>query len=113
MKLNSSIKSLLIIVFFSSVFSSVLLKAQVVPGRWEKVDALPTGSKIILTLKAGDRIVCTFKSSSVEELTVLRDSGEEIKIPKAEIQQAVREEYQESPVNRTLLGAAIGAGAGA
>jgi len=44
-----TIKSLLLLL----LFSSSLLNAQVIPGRWENVDSLPSGQQIIVTLRAG------------------------------------------------------------
>ncbi len=40
------------------LFWSCLLNAQVIPGRWEKVDSLPSGQQIVITLKSGDRMEC-------------------------------------------------------
>jgi len=57
-----SIKSLQLLV----LFSSSLLNAQVIPGRWEKLDNQPAGKEIIVILNAGDRLECALKESGVE-----------------------------------------------
>ena len=58
-----SIKSLPLFI----LISSGLLNAQVVPGRWEKLDSQPTGKQIIVNLKAGDRLECALKESGADE----------------------------------------------
>ncbi len=106
MKLYSFIKSLLIIVFFSSG----LLNAQVIPGRWEKVDALPQGEEIIVTLKAGDRLECALKESGTSDLTVVTSTGRELKIAKSEVYRIVAEKSKDSLPNGALIGAGVGLG---
>ena len=107
MKLYSFIKSLLIIVFFSSG----LLNAQVIPGRWEKVDALLQGEEIIVTLKAGDRLECAIKESGADDLTVITSTGRELKVAKSEVSKIVSgEEIKDSLLNGALIGVGVGLG---
>ncbi len=101
MKLYSFVKSLLIIVFFSSG----LLNAQVIPGRWEKVDALPQGEEMIITLKAGDRLECAIKESGADDLTVITSTGSELKVAKSEVRKV---ETEDGIRNGVLIGAAVG-----
>jgi hypothetical protein len=54
------------------LISSGLLNAAVVPGRWEKVDGLQEGTRIVVEIKSGDRLEGALKGSSPQELTVNR-----------------------------------------
>ncbi len=92
------------------LISSGLLNAQVVPGRWEKVDLLPSGQEIIVTLKAGDRMECDFKGADSTKLTVTR-GGSELAIPKADVAAIVQQKPRSS--TPTLIGIAVGGVAGA
>jgi hypothetical protein len=54
-------KPLNTLILFGFLVSS--LHGGVIPGRWEKVDGLVSGSKIVLTSEAGDRVRYTFQKS--------------------------------------------------
>ena len=100
-----TIKSLLLLV----LFSSGLLNAQVIPGRWEKVDSLESGEYIVITVKFGDRIECAFKSSDSTTLTVTR-RGSELAIPKTDVATIVQ---QKPRSNKPIwIGAALGSAIG-
>ena len=45
------------------VLVTTSLQAGVVPGRWEKLDAQPVGTSIIVTLEGGDHMECDLKGS--------------------------------------------------
>ncbi len=87
------------------LISSSLLNAQVVPGRWEKLDSQPTGKQIIVTLKAGDRLECAFKESGADNLTVVTSTGSELKVAKSEVRKV---EKEDGIRNGVLIGAAVG-----
>ncbi len=101
-----NIKSLPLLV----LISSGLMNAQVIPGRWEKVDLLPSGQEIIVTLKAGDRMECDFKGADSTKLTVTR-GGSELAIPKADVVATVQQKPRSS--TPTLIGIGVGGVAGA
>lgn len=61
------------------------LCAEVVPGRWEKVDALAADTEIEIKLKTGDRIKCSFESSEPDSLTILEPNGSVRIIPKSAV----------------------------
>ena len=93
------------------LFWSGLLNAQVIPGRWEKVDALPQGKEIIVTLKAGDRIEYALKESGADDLTVVTSTGSELKIAKSEVSKIVGDEkIKDSLLNGALIGMGVGLG---
>lgn len=54
-------KSRILTIFALTVMTTTSLSAGVIPGRWEKLDVLEPGSKIVLTSKAGDSMRYTFK----------------------------------------------------
>lgn len=92
----------------------VLLQAVIVPGRWEKLDALQPGQQITVTLKSGDRIDADFQSSSPDEISLVTRSRRllaALKIPKADVEQVSSLEA-DSRLNGTLIGAGVGAAFG-
>jgi hypothetical protein len=96
----------------SLLLATSLLQAQVVaPGSWEKVNALPPGNQIIITLKSGVRMEGAFQDSSRQDLALTAPTGGEQRVLKADIQGVIGEK-KDSVVDGLLLGAAIGAGAG-
>ena len=92
-----------------SLFATYLGFADVIPGRWEKVDQLQAGSPLILELLAGDRIECEFIASTPEELTIATQEGNRQAIAKGTVAQI---SLVRPAKGRAALGAAIGAGAG-
>ena len=81
------------------------LQAQVIPGRWEKVDSQPVGKQVIVTLKAGDRLECALRKSGADDLTVVTSTGSELKIAKSEVRKV---ETEDGIRNGVLIGAAVG-----
>ena len=87
------------------------LQAQVIPGRWEKLDSQPVGKQIIVTLKAGDRLECAFKESGADDLTVITSTGSELTIAKSEVREIESQErIKDSLNNGALIGMGIGLG---
>jgi hypothetical protein len=84
--------------------------AEIVRGRWEKVEALRSGTGIIVKLKAGDRIEGAYQGLWPEELRVKDLSGAELRLPKSSVLSV---ETAEKVRDRLGNGALIGAGAGA
>ncbi len=109
MTIQSFIKILPLLV----VFSSGLLKAQVVPGRWEKVDALEQGTEIIITMKSGERVDGAFQQHDAEILFVAEVNGSERPIPERDVAKVVRPLVEgDSSWDGAAIGAAIGYGGG-
>jgi len=93
------------------LISSGLLNAQVVPGRWEKLDSQPTGKQIIVNLKAGDRLEGALKESGADDLTVITSTGRELNIAKSEVREIEsQEKIKDSLLNGALIGAGVGLG---
>lgn len=101
---------------FFTVLAALLLvtvpvQAGAIPGRWELVDSLESGTPIIIRLKAGERMECSFRESSQKAITYIDDSGNERTVPKNEIQKIESSEKTgDSLKNGIGYGALIGAG---
>ncbi len=91
------------------LFHSVLLHADVIPGRWEKVEAQAPGTGLTVLMKSGDLLFCTFEELQMDSLVVETDAGER-RIPKVDIQRLETSELVSDPVkDGTLKGMVIGA----
>ncbi len=91
---------------------SALLHADVIPGRWEKVEAQAPGTGLTVVMKSGDRFDCTFEELQMDTLVVETGAGER-RVPKVDIQRLETSEPVRDPAkDGTLKGAAIGAIAG-
>ncbi len=82
-------------------------RAQGIPGRWEKVEALKLGSPITVELKNGDRLGGQFEGLSPSEL-LLRTNSAQAAIPRSDIQRITTRQH-DSVKNGTLIGAGVGA----
>ena len=87
---------------------SVPAQAQVIPGRWEKIEALGVGPPIIVDLKSGDRLEGKFAALSPSELS-LRNGSAQAAIPRADIRRITTRE-PDPLTNGILIGAGIGGG---
>ncbi len=94
------------------LISSSLLNAAVVPGRWEKVDSLRSGERIVVTLKAGGLGRFSLKESDADDVTVVTSTGRELKIAKTEVRSIVGEKTVIG-LDGTLKGAVAGFAVGA
>ena len=83
-------------------------RAQVIPGRWEKVEALKLGPWITVELKKGDRLEGQFEELSPPEL-LLRSGSAQAAIPRADIERITTREA-DSLRDGALLGAVAGGG---
>jgi len=91
------------------LFHSVLLHADVIPGRWEKVEAQKQGTVLTVIMKSGDMLGCTFEELQMDTLVVETGAGER-RIPKVDIQRLETSELVSDPVkDGTVKGAVIGA----
>ncbi len=88
---------------------SVLLHGDVIPGRWEKVEAQAPGIGLTVIMKSGDWFDCAYKELQMDTLVVETSAGER-RIPKVDIQRLETSELVPDPVkDGTLKGAVIGA----
>ncbi len=88
--------------------------AGVIPGRWEKVDALPPGAHVELILRAGDeRIKGSFEKSDAQSLTLTDETRTQRRVAKSDVSKVLDPDLFDSKWDGLLIGGAIGAGAGA
>jgi hypothetical protein len=85
--------------------------AQIVPGRWDRVEALPRGAVILVTLTSGDQTENSFVASDPEVLILTNSSGTEIRVAKADILRVARQ-LRDPVRNGVLVGTGAGFGAG-
>ena len=91
------------------LFHSVLLYADVIPGRWEKVEAQAPGTGLTVMMRSGDWFDCAYKELQMDTLVVETSAGER-RIPKVDIQRLETSDLVPDPVkDGTLNGAVIGA----
>ena len=83
------------------------LQAQVIPGRWEKLDSQPAGKEIIVILKTGDRLDGALKESGADDLTVITSTGSELKIAKSDVEE-IGTLVEDGIRDGVLIGAAVG-----
>jgi hypothetical protein len=97
-------------VFFCLLLAVNELRADVIPGRWDKVDSQATGTELIVKLKAGDRIECVFNKADPDNMVVRDRQGGELKFRKVDVARVETAARSNHPGRR---GALIGAVAGA
>ena len=87
--------------------------AEVIPGKWQKVDLLLAGSKIILKTGYGEILDCIYFGSDDETLLVVESvSKQQRRISKTSVEKITATEYDDRLLNGSLIGLSIGAGLG-
>jgi hypothetical protein len=90
------------------------VEAGVIPGRWEKVDALPQGARLTVILKTGgERIRGAFERSDSEILVLTGEASTLRRIAKPSVSKVFDPYVADTKWDGLLIGGAIGAGAGA
>lgn len=90
---------------------SLPARAEVIPGRWEKVSDLALGTPITVDLKNGDQVVGDFEGLSASAVDIETRSARAV-IPKSEIRTITTQE-KGGVGKKAAVGAAIGAAVGA
>ena len=89
----------------------VRLDAQVIPGRWEKLDTTAPGTEIIVRLQTSMSIEGTFQGSTPDEVVVVADAGNSMNVAKADVLEiTTAQTYGDSLTNGALIGGGIGLG---
>jgi hypothetical protein len=88
-------------------------QAEVVAGRWEKIEGLAPGTAVIVSFRGGERLECTFNRTGPDEILFNELNGNERRLPRLAIREIetaaiVRDRLR----NGILIGALIGAAAG-
>jgi len=87
------------------------LTAGVVPGRWEKVESLKEGTRILVEIKSGNRLEGAFKRVSPQELTIIDPGGSDRQVPKTAVARIVTaEKVKDGLTNGMLIGMGVGTG---
>ena len=68
------------------------LQAEVIPERWEKLDAQDRGTEILVALKNGERLKGSFLGSGCDELILVTGVGNEVKLAKSDVQEIVKKD---------------------
>ena len=99
--------------YLSSLVVAVLLiaslQARAIPGRWEKVENLRSGSRIIVSWMSGDKLEYLYRDSRDAQLLVTDLAGNQLEIPKLQVKKIQRGiPSNDSLVDGTLTGLGIG-----
>ena len=102
-------KSTIVVVL--GMLATATLEAGVIPGRWEKVEALEEGTRIVVEIKSGDRLEGAFKRVSPQELTIIDPGGSDRQVPKTTVAKIVTaEKVKDGLTNGMLIGMGVGTG---
>ena len=93
------------------LFHSVLLQAQVVPGRWEKVEAQKQGTELALILHSGEQVYGLLEEVTTDTVIVIEEGGGQRSITKLSVHQ-VETTRIDSTRSGTLIGLVIGGAMG-
>ena len=94
--------------------TSITLHGAVVPGRWEKMEALKEGTELIVTLDSKDRVEGRLLSVESSSLLLDVEEGEELRLPKSQILKVTSQDRteQDSVKDGLLWGSVVGAAVG-
>ena len=96
------------------VLATTFLEAAIVPGRWEKVEALEKGYPVTVKLDSGERFKASYVGFTDEAILLKRDSGEELEVPKAAVGKITSQsrDRNDGLRNGALIGALAGGAVG-
>jgi hypothetical protein len=86
---------------------------QVIPGSWDTVAALRTGSPVVVTLTDGARVEAAFTTLGPIDLVLTDSAGGRVAVPRTDVRQIVAGEEPDDLLDGTLIGAGIGLGTAA
>lgn len=89
------------------VLAGVPLRAEVIPGRWEKLEQQRRHLPLIITLRSGDRLEATYHGATGEAVLLRTLQGAEMRVSKADVVR-VETVVGDSVRNGVLWGAATG-----
>lgn len=87
--------------------------AGVMPGSWERVEALRPGSRVVVTLTSGGRLEGVFMVLEASLLRLTDLTGRAIAVARSEVGQIVARDARDRLANGALIGAFTGLGAAA
>lgn len=80
-----------------------------IPGNWKKVEAKPTGTDLIVSLKSGTLMEGFLKNVEQDAVTVVLPNGTDLRVAKSDVRE-IRTRYRDSNKNGALIGLGIGTG---
>jgi len=93
------------------LFHSVLLHADVIPGRWEMVEVQKQGTELALILHSGEQVYGLLEEVTTDTVIVIEESGGQRSVTKVSIHR-VETTRIDSTRSGTLIGLAIGGAVG-
>ncbi len=87
------------------------LQAQVIPGRWEKVEAQKQGTELTLILHSGEQVYALLEEVTHDTVILIEEGGGQKSVTKVSIHR-VETTRIDSTRNGTWIGLAIGGAAG-
>ena len=82
--------------------------AEVIAGKWQKVDLLTAGSPILIKTIYAEQVECLYFSSNRETLLIVETHGVQRRISKEVIETVTALEYDDTLANGMVLGLAAG-----
>lgn len=90
------------------LLAGFLSAAEIIAGKWQKVDLLPSGSPIIIKTRFGEKIECTYFDSNRDSILVVDRGGNNRRIRKEEVASVIAEKYDDRLVNGAVIGLSAG-----
>lgn len=96
------------------ILPATFLQAAVIPGRWEKVEALESGFPIVVKLTSGEQYKADYVRLDADDLIIEEAGGLEIRLRKEHVKQVASQAriVNDSLWQGAVIGGAIGAVAG-
>jgi len=93
------------------LFHSVLLHADVIPGRWEMVEVQKQGTELALILHSGEQVYGLLEEVTTDTVIVIEEDGGQRSVTKVSIHR-VETTRIDSTRSGTLIGLVIGGAVG-
>jgi hypothetical protein len=102
-----------LIVFMGIGLGTATIRAETIPGRWERVEALPPGTAVIVKLQGGERLEGIYQRIGPDEIVFVESNGIERRLPRMGILKIESATVVPDRLcNGALYGAFIGIAAG-
>lgn len=79
-----------------------------VAGDWRRIETLPIGTSIVVTLKTRSRVVGTLADLDDDALSIVITKGTELTLPKSDVQQIASPAMEDGLINGAAIGSGIG-----